>query len=63
MVLFVDLDDEETTGNSDHLQVDAISRHLEYSIHNGSTLEASASGEDRPNLNRNGFAAILSCYP
>lgn len=57
MVLFVDLDDEVT--RCDHLGA----RHLEHSIHSGSTHEASASGDERPNLNRTGFAAILSCYP
>lgn len=57
MVLFVDLDDGETS--SDHLDP----RHLEHSVHNGSSHEAAASGDERPNPNRNAFAAILSCYP
>ncbi|QDS70499.1 hypothetical protein FKW77_010164 [Venturia effusa] len=56
MVLFVDLDDEES--GSDHLDP----RH--HSLQHGSNShEAEAPGDERPNPNRNGFAAILSCYP
>jgi hypothetical protein len=63
MVLFVDLENEEKSSDLLDPRQSSGFANLEHHILNGDSSEASAFGEERPNPNRNGFAAILSCYP
>lgn len=66
MVVLVDLEDDEPLS----LQVPHASgllnvRPLHHSL-NGTTVESEqrvSMADERPNPNKNGFSAALSCYP